>query len=387
MKLRIFIYVLFLFLALLSSSFALLASPASHNIPFGASSDSWSVSVTNDESQSLSITFEPTGPLAPIITVPAETALAPGEKHLFTFSVASPPPTQPGTLESGVIIEANPLNGGTVSATTAVLHIIRLVTPEDGVYISGEILSNAASAGNPSIITLSLQSIGTLPAQGDVSISVGDLATRTQNFLIPPKSSANILLPWTPPHAGDYPITASVKYANKSLDLHSEIIVGNLSVRITSIDWSDFRLGQPFRVSANVTNDWGDTLPVVAKVSVKQLDDKGGSIEQQTGSSTTVQVGSLAHESIPVFVESNNMHPGDATIGVTVEYANKQTSMEIPVIVGVDSLDRVTSNTSAPAANSHTILIVIFAIVIIIIIFGAWFFFKRKKPQEPEQNN
>jgi hypothetical protein len=359
-----------MFLLCISTVLGLTASPASHNSNYGDGEQEYVLTVRNDEQRSLSVTLTPTGPLAPHITVDKELTLAPGESKQVQVRVELPPTTQPGVLESGILIESRPVSSGTVAATSAVLHIIRVTTPKEGAFVAGELLASTGIVQSPVAITFVLRNTGSVQTSGTASFTIAGQDFSQQQFSLEPEQVQNIVVYWTPQRVGEYQVAATATYAGKEEQYETTVIVGNLSVDIAGIELSDFRLGDPFRVQVNARSAWGAPLSVSAAVAVQQ-----GNTTVQAGRSTAVRLDPLTTARIPVFVESTGLSPGIAFLSTSVAYNGQNKTAVYPVVIGVDS---IAVQQPQQLQRSQSIATTVAVIILLVLIAGFWFI-RRKK--------
>jgi hypothetical protein len=347
-------------LVLMGASYALTASPASHNSNYGDGEQRYSLTITNDEQRSLSVTLTPTGPLAQYITVPTEITLGPGEQKSVPVILSMPVSTQPGVLESGILIESRPVSAGTVSATSAVMHVIRVTTPKEGEFVAGELLVSSGIVHNPLAVTLVLENTGSVQTSGAVQFAIAGQSFSDQAFTLQPAQVSNVVVYWTPQRVGEYLVEATVSYAGKEETYQSQVIIGNLSVDIASIELSDFRLGDPFRVHINAKSEWGAPITVVASVAVDQ-----GNGTVQSGSSTAVRAEPLTTTRIPVFIESAGLMPGVAFMSTSVVYAGQNKTTIYPVVIGVDSISFPEAEPRAAASKAPYVIGVLILLLLV----------------------
>ena len=187
-----------------------------------------------------------------------------------------------------------------------------------------------------------------------------------------PGETRDVSFTWTPTKVGVYQASADVSYADKESMFTTPIIVGNLSVQITELAAGDFRLGDPFRVSVSVLNEWGDALPITVRGRFTQDGSLISSAE-----TAPKRVNPLNEERLPLFFESKGVALGNAVIEVTAEYADKTVSRSLPVVVGVDSLTPASEVTrGSPVITVLIALIVLVALIAIAIVIN-----RRRRPR------
>lgn len=342
---------------------ALTASPAQHTVytPDGAAQ--YSVTVRNDEDRSIDVTVVPSGPFAEDIEAPASFALDPGEQRVMVVRVTVRD-VQPGTLEGGLLIESRSAAGGTVSASGAVFHTIRLVTPEQGAFLDGELIAASSSVGSPTAVTLVLRNTGTEPVNAAVQLSAGDELLSEQAVALAPGAVQNVVAEWTPQRLGQYALEANAQYAGKELVLRQELTVGELSVSIVDVTFGAFVSGSPFRVSVITQSAWGQPLPVTASAAVLQ---DGRVIHAGESVPLTIAPGDSA--AIPVFLESSGLREGEAALRVQLSYAGRQETLTTPIYIGEDAITIQPSGAAEEKVGWAGISLAALFVLIVIIIF------------------
>jgi hypothetical protein len=363
-----FAFASFVLIILAPHVVALTASPAAKTILFEPNAiERYDITITNDETRTLSIAVTPTGPFADFIDVPTAIELEPGTSRTLGVRVRLPQDSQPGTIESGVLIEARPVGGGTVSASAAVLHLIRVQTPYEGAFLSGQLLTSSGIVGSEVLLTLSLVNTGSELVTTTPSIFLDGERRTLPEITLAPGATRDTSISWTPKAVGVYTASASVAYADKENRFSQTIVVGNLSVRITDIEYGAFQLGDPFRVSATVLNEWGASLPVQAIVTLEQNGATIGSAPAQGR-----VVSPLAEERLTAFVESAGASVGAATITVRISYAEKTLEQAYPVVLGVDSITPYEPRTAVTP-----IWIIVLAFVVLVLA-ATYFIYKKR---------
>ena len=76
---------------------------------------------------------------------------------------------------------------------------------------------------------------------------------------------------------------------------------------------------------------------------------------------------------MPVFLESKGAIIGPATLKISIVYAGKETTQEIPILVGTNSLTKVIPSTFAIP------YLIIISVVVGAIIIGAIFIYRTKR--------
>lgn len=359
-----------LLILLLPVAHALSASPASHMMytPDGASS--YPLTIHNDEGRAVEISITAVGPFSASVTVPEGFTLQPQERRTVDVRVAVPADARPGLLEGGLLIEARPTeSASTVSAAGAVMHSIRLRTPLEGAFIEGEILPAGSAVGRPTTVTLVLTNTGTESVSATAAITRNGERLTSQAVELAPGAMRNVVGSWTPDQPGEHTVTAEVSYAGKELLLHSLVTVGDLSVAIEEITVGAFVLGQPFRASVHVRNQYGQALLVTPSASVLQ----NGSIRTAaTGVAVSIPAGESA--ALPVFLESSGLAIGEAELRAQIIYAGQVATLTIPAAVYED---RLFIGTSAETSESRRWLPAVLVAVIVTVII--WFVLRSKK--------
>jgi hypothetical protein len=349
-------------LLLIAPVAALTASPAAYTIPSDMQSATYTLTLTNDEQQTLTLTLNPTGPLSAYITLNRTYTLAPGEQLRIPVRIQLPQATQPGTVTSGILIESQSVTEGTVAAATALMHTIRVVTPKEGMYIQAALLASSATAGNTATLTFSVTNTGTEPID-DVhgSLTVADESLRTLATTLAPGETKNLPVSWTPSAVGSYPVNAIVYYDGTEQPLATTVVVGNLTINITAVRISEFHAGDPFRVAVHLVSAWGEPLTAVASVTIQQNNTR---LHSQT--IRTLQP--LQPTIFPVFFESVELKPGEATVLVEVQYADKTAEQRIEWMIEPQSAEK----------NTIPLPVILVSIVLILMILVATIFIKRR---------
>ncbi len=353
----------------LSAASALTASPASKTIAFSANEVvRYDVLVRNDESSALEITISPTGALAigGALDVPPSVVISPGESRAIPVQIRLPANTVPGTSESGILFESRAVGAGTVAASSAVMHVIRVQTAKEGAFLTGELLSSSGIVGSEVLITLHLLNVGTQSISTQSSILLDGVRQEFAQVTILPGESRDLVASWNPRAVGVYTAVASVPYGSTELRVTSEIIVGALNVKILGINFGEFRLGDPFRVSVDVLNEWGAPLPVQAMFILEQ----NSTIGTATSASQTIMP--LAEGRFTGFLETKSATAGPAVLRAKLIYADKVSEETRPIILGVDSIERPVE--VQPGATSNRAFTIV--LVILLTILAAYFIYR-----------
>ena len=321
------------FILLLPTTFALTASPASVTFDSDDGDAQYTLTITNDESRPLAITLTPNGPLAPQLNLEEVFTLQPGTSRTVVIQLALPDSLQPGVVESGILIEARSASGGTVGATAALMHIIRLTTPQEGAFLAGELLSSSGIVGEEALITLALSNTGSETYVVSPTVFLDGKRIVLDDVTLAAGASKDLVVPWTPRAIGQYEATATAAYAQKQATFGTTITVGELAVNITSIGYGDFSLGDPFRVSVSTLNRWGAPLPVEVRAMLFQ---NGSRLSEALAVRQTVEP--LREEQFTLFLESTGAYVGPATIRVSAIFAGREVTQTRDVILGVDSI-------------------------------------------------
>lgn len=345
-------------LLVLPHALAIQASPASFTHEAEEGPTSYTLTVTNDETRPLAITLTPNGPLAQYLEHERSFTLEPGTSRAVQVRLTIPEALQPGTLESGILVESRVSTGSTVGASAAVMHVVRLVTPYEGAYIDGELLSSAGIAGEEALITLAITNTGSEAYTANPVVYIDGRAVQLEQVPLAPGETKAAVVPWTPRAIGQYEATAGVTYANKQASFATTITVGELDVEFTSTSYGDFLLGEPFRVSVGALNRWGADLPVELTVDLLQNNTRLSTARQR------LEIPPLREERYTVFLETAGAQPGTATIRYTLVFAGRERTLTEDVIIGVDSIVRVGTGTAGPLGA-------IIAILLILILAGA----------------
>ena len=112
--------------------------------------------------------------------------------------------------------------------------------------------------------------MGTESVTTQPSLLIDGARQEFSQITILPGGSQDLVASWYPRAVGMYTAVASVPYGSTELRVSSEIIVGLLNVKILAINFGEFRLGDPFRVSVDALNEWGAPLPVQASFTLEQ---------------------------------------------------------------------------------------------------------------------
>lgn len=370
-RLLLFVTLVLALSTLTPAAVALTASPASKTVFFEPNTiERYDLTISNDETRTLVLRIAPTGPFAQYIDVPSEVELAPGASRTLGVRVRLPQDSQPGTIESGILIEARPVGGGTVSAAAAVLHIIRVQTPLEGAYLSGQILASSGIVGSEVLVTLSLENTGSEPVTTTPSLFLDGERRTLPVMTLAPGSKRDATISWTPKAVGVYTASASIAYADKENRVATSIVVGNLSMRITNIEFGAFQLGEPFRMSATVLNEWGEPLPAQAQV---RLEQNGALISAAQAQGRVISP--LSEERLTAFVESAGAVVGPATLSTRVSFADKTIERVDNVILGVDSITLYEPRTAV--AGKWLIV----ALVLACIAAVTYFIYKKRGPR------
>lgn len=335
------------------AAIAIQASPASFTHDSEKGSTTYTLTVRNDETRTLAITLTPNGPLAQYLDVEQAFSLEPGTARSVQVRLTLPDSLQPGTLESGILIEASTSATTTVGASAAVMHVVRLVTPYEGAFLAGELLSSAGIAGEEALITLALTNTGSENYDANPVVYIDGRAVQLEPVPLAPGETKAAVVPWTPRAIGQYEASAAVAYADKQASFATTITVGELDVEFTSTSYGAFLLGEPFRVSVGALNRWGADLPVELTVDFLQNGSRIATARQR------LEIPPLREEQFTVFLESAGAVVGPATLRYTLVFAGRERTMEEQVVLGVDSILRVGSVASGPLGVFLAVLFVL----------------------------
>lgn len=359
------VLVLFFVILLSPAALALQASPASFTHASADGDTRYTLTVTNDEVRSLTLTLLPNGPLASYLDFEESFTLAPGESRAVLVRLRLPESLQPGTVDSGILIEGSVAGGGTVAASTAVMHVVRLVTPQEGAFLAGELLSSSGIVGEEALITVALRNTGSQAYSATPTVFIDGRQVVLDSVLLTPGEVRSVVVPWTPRAVGQYDVTATVSYAQKQASFGTTITVGELDVEITSVAFGDFRLGEPFRVSVGVLNRWGAPLPVTVTSELFQNGNRvaiGGPLRQE--------VLPLRQESFVLFLESTGAVPGPASLKHTAVFAGRERVVNQDVVLGIDGIVLVGS-------GEESFLSVIIVVLLVLLTIGAFIIYRR----------
>lgn len=341
--------------------FALTASPASVTFDSADGDAAYVLTVTNDESRPLVIRLTPNGPLAQQLDLETSFTLEPGTSHAVPIELTLPESLQPGTVESGILIEASSASGGTVGAAAALMHIVRLVTPHEGSFLAGELLSSSGIVGEQALITLALTNTGSESYTANPTVFIDGKRIELEGVTLAPGEARDLVVPWTPRAVGQYDATATAAYAGKQATFGTTITVGELAVDIISVSYGDFRLGDPFRVSVGTLNKWGAPLPVEVRAMLFQ---NGSRVADAVAVRQTVRP--LSEERFTLFLESAGAQPGQATIRVSAVFAGREVLETHDVVLGIDTIGPLSEQRGGPG------ILVLVIVVIIASIFIYW---------------
>jgi len=358
--------VITLVIALLAPlTLALQASPASYTHQSAGGDARYTLTVTNDEQRALTITLTPNGPLATYLDFERSFTLESGASRAVPVRLRLPDSLQPGTVESGILVEASTASSGMMGASAAVMHIVRLVTPQEGAFLAGELLSSSGIVGEEALITVALTNSGSEDYTATPTVFIDGRSILLEGVPLAPGETRSVIVPWTPRAVGQYEATAAVSYATKQASFGTVITVGELDVEITRVSFGDFCLGDPFRVSVGVLNRWGAELPVTVRTELFQ---NGSRIA--TGGPLRQVVLPLREESFVLFIESTGATIGPASLKHTVEFAGRDRTMTQDVVLGIDSIVLV-----GPPREST--LVFIFLLIVALVALAALIFYRR----------
>lgn len=306
---------LIIFLLLLSSVFALSASPASKTIRTGGTIERYTLTLTNDEMRDLDLTISAIGPLAPYITIPSKLSLTRGSSSKIQVTISVPSIIEEG--ESGILVESAGQGEDTVTATTAVLHVIKIKPPIQGQSISGSLLGSAGAVGTPIILTLSLYNDGTEPVSTTPILRIGNQTFTLEPIVLNPGESKDFTTSWDPKEIGVYTGSAVLSYGGSEKIISNSFTVGTLSVNAINVTQEE-TAESITKYSVLVENQWYNPLPTTAHIDLYKGKTLVGS-----GNSAPVQVAALGTAQIPVYIEAN-APKGTFSAVVNLRYANYQ---------------------------------------------------------------
>lgn len=352
------------FILTAASVIALQVSPASYRLSTSPQEQSYALSVTNDAPTAVLVKFVIEGEFADDISLPASVEIPAGESRSVVVSVAYKQ-RQPGYLESRILVEAKPLSLGTVTATAAVAHVMRLQTPLAGKHLDASLQFSAASVGQEVLFTIPVRNIGSEPIDAvRLELTVADETLQTTAQPLSVGEERNIVLSWTPQQTGEYPLSATVFYDGKKTEVSGSVTVGVLAAHIVGVEPGVFRLGDLFSLGVLVENEWGAVLPLRASAIMSQ------NSMVVRGESTTVLAGGGSTVRVPVFLPSAGLKPGEANLTVAVQYAQQQVEHNYTAIIGLDSLRLVSISQSDSSSTKQSWLVLTVLLGVCLFAYG-----------------
>ncbi len=348
------------------------------------------ITVVNTEASDLTLKIAAGGDLSPYITIDNDVIhlSSTDSEKTFQYKITLPKDMDPGT-KTGIItateINSGSENGTNVNAALSVAHKLLVTVPSTGLHATAFLSNSESETGSPMTISLSINNIGTETIKdtyGTVKISSDSFTyENTTGHInnIAPGDSGKIDYTWTPEvNPGDYTITATVYYDNKSISLSKSVSIGSYNIDITNASVKDFYIGTVAKLDINVSNNWNN--PIATNTEVQILDGNGTIIKQASVDGAAID---SAGGIVSTYIDTTGVNAGDYTLKITMKYGSKSLEKTYPMKISTNKIEiGAISAEGEQTSHSYSYLYIVGAVILIIIIIIAIIFSTRKRSRK-----
>lgn len=259
------------------------------------------------------------------------------------FTLYTPQDLLPGTYTAAIVVEQQPPQGTTetVAATHGVRHRITISVPQEGTFLDASIVASAGATGAPQTVGVRARNVGTLDIpDAHVMIRVrgpaGDVLHEhtSEQQLIVSGEQHRFDTQWTPPSSGEYVVEATVRYADQTQELSSDVSIGTLSLTLGELSTGPYQYGEVLRLDLPIHSEWNRHLRnVYATIRVEYNGE-------EVDSFTTPRTTALPQDTTTLqgFWNTQGAAMGTHTIIATAHYGAQRTTRSYTLTLGADGL-------------------------------------------------
>lgn len=336
-----FLYSMFFLLSVAQGSIAIGIAPSTIELEYLPGRETHiEITVFNTGSSPINASFGFGGPFGSLLLRTPETfVLEGGGSKRLNVTLRFPEKIEPGDHTIPMSAQELPLGAASgISVLGSLTGTIHFFVPYPGTYASLTLQSTHANVGEPLLFTLTAHNLGKRPLahmQGYLFLldslhqEVGEFATSITDLLPGESRDVVLTLDTTSYAPGEYLARAYGKYhAITTKEQEIPFRIGQLFVNITEgviIPYPD----HIYKVTLTLQSMWNGVLDgVYATVSV--LDDYQREVAHF--SSPTVSVPPWEKTTLSSFWDGKDLTQREYTAKVTLFYADKETSITIPLV-------------------------------------------------------
>lgn len=371
---------------------ALGVSPAKVEVDFVTNlQQDFTVSVINNNAQSLDVAIYADGPHSSYVRFPVSTLhLNPNEySKSFTFSLSLPKSMEvPGFNDIPIVIkEVERVGEGetiSVGSSINVISLLRVKVPYPGRYATASLIIPDGEPGSEVVIAVEVNNLGKediKSAKASVNVIGSDgvrvAALETDEKSVSSISKRELVTKWVPSQIGTYKAVAVVNYDGSQASASKEFNVGNFFLRLLSVTVKNFKLGGIAKFDILLQNVGSE---IIKQTYVKMALDSENK-RMMDVESNRIDINSQEMKVANAYWDTEGISKGIYYGLINLIYHDKSSEKKIKMTVKENSLETevvtgmVVAETQKPEIGFSTPFIVISLLVISSI---AFFYFKKR---------
>lgn len=355
-----------------------------------------SYEVINSGGTDIGLVMTTSGELGEYITLPVSNADMAGDEKTkeFNYNLNLPQDLSPGLHTGEVFVLQVPgdadKSGATVLATLAVVTQVYVYVPYPGKFANAELTIYNANQGEKVVFVFPVVSAGefdltSVRANVDIYNKLDEKVGSfdTDSISIASGDKGEILYEWDAEvPIGEYRAEAHVIYDEGTINLEEKFSVGNQELELTSIEVSNFNLGEIVKLEMLVENKWSEAIGSAFTETV--IRDDNGDVVSAFDSASYV-VDALSKKVFVSYWDTAGVKEGKYETEVSINYGDKSSKKNLEFEVGKNDLNVVglgyviSADSSDEAGLDTIVLVLIVVIVLLVLINLLWFFMLRKK--------
>ncbi|MFO7872221.1 MAG: hypothetical protein R6U26_01100 [Candidatus Undinarchaeales archaeon] len=373
---KIIVLTTLFFLALMPSALAIGVSPSRIKTDFEAGeSATFDFYVVNTRNEQVQVKIYAKGDLNESIDLQDEVlTLEAGGSKSSKFTVHYPSTLGPGKHDNRIgaleIASGESEGAAAVGAVSAVELQFWVYAPYEGKYLDASLDVPDVAAGETIDFTLKLTSRGTegidsASAKIRVYNSNGDLLKTLDSgstSLSADGDTEELHADWSPGKlpAGTYSAVAAISYDGKNTEASSDFNIGDLFVKIKSVNIDDITAGSIGKAEIKVQSFWNEKI-TEAYATVELLSN-GKTLKKFTGS--VFEIPPQSSKTVEVFIDSEGLQKKQYSIVAKVHYSDKVAEKRGNL--------RITEPSALPSMTIIASVSILLLIIILAVVLYLW---------------